>query len=64
MRNVDRAARWKRCLEFMQATGSLPEAMMLAKSKGFSAPASAWLTALGHRLGDKPRRVAPKRSPR
>lgn len=61
-----REPKWKtdrrdRCKSYIRRARTLPEAQALAKSEGFSADTSVWLTAMSHLLAAARQAMEPKR---
>lgn len=48
---AERAARWAKMADYLRRAGSMPAAVKLAKREHFTAPTSAWITAVGKMLG-------------
>lgn len=53
MSKGDRDARSRTCARYLREAGSIPAAQRLAKSQGFAANTSAWITALGRIFAGK-----------
>lgn len=48
-----RDTRSRTCAKYLREAGSIPAAMKLAKSRGFSVNTSAWISALGKLITGK-----------
>ncbi len=46
----DKRERWAKCQYYIKRTGNLPEAKALAKTHGFGAATSVWITAFSKLL--------------
>ena len=51
MTRAEREERWRRMTAYLREAGTMPAAMKLARERdGYSAPTSAWITALSKLL--------------